>query len=140
LLGESINTMTINSKQQDKAHIPKRDWRLRLRRDLIYINKQVRLLSLLVGRPEVPWPAKIVGGCAIGYIFSPIQLIPTFVPVIGQMDDLLVLFLGTRVVRKFTPASVLRDCEKRADLASSAQIERWEHILCDYRQSRPLTA
>ena len=132
--------MTIGSKQQDKAHIPKRDWRLRLRRDLVYINKQVRLLSLLVGRPEVPWPAKIVGGCAIAYIFSPVQLIPTFVPVIGQMDDLLVLFLGTRVVRKFTPASVLRDCEKRADLASSAQIERWEQMLCDFRQSGPLTA
>ena len=132
--------MTIGFKQQDKAHIPKRDWRLRLRRDLIYINKQVRLLSLLVGRPEVPWPAKIVAGCTIGYIFSPIQLIPTFVPVIGQMDDLLVLFLGTRVVRKFTPASVLGDCEQRADLASSAQIERWEQIFCDYRPSRPLTA
>ena len=132
--------MSIGSKQQDKAHIPKRNWRWRLRRDLVYINKQVRLLSLLVGRPEVPWPAKFVGGCAIAYIFSPIQLIPTFVPILGQMDDLLVLFLGTRVVRKFTPASVLRDCEKHADLASSAQIERWERILCDYRQSRPLTA
>jgi uncharacterized membrane protein YkvA (DUF1232 family) len=133
--------MNIGSTQQDKAHITtERNWRLRLRRDLVYINKQVRLLSLLVGRQEVPWPAKIVGGCAIAYIFSPIQLIPTFVPVIGQMDDLLVLFLGTRVVRRFTPTSVLRDCEKRADLASSAQIERWEHKLCDYRQSRPLTA
>lgn len=103
--------------------------RLRLRRDLISIAKQVRLLSLLMKRREVPWPAKVAGGCAIAYIFSPIQLIPTFIPVIGQLDDLVVLFLGTRVVRRFTPAAVLRECETLAESASSAQIARWEHIL-----------
>jgi uncharacterized membrane protein YkvA (DUF1232 family) len=80
-------------------------------------------------RPEVPWPAKAVGGCAIAYIFSPIQLIPTFIPIIGQLDDLAVLFLGTRVMRRFTPASVLRECETLAESASSAQIARWERLL-----------
>ena len=109
--------------------------RVRLRRDLISIAKQVRLLSLLMKRPEVPWPAKVAGGCAIAYIFSPIQLIPTFIPVIGQLDDLLVLFLGSRVVRRFTPASVLKECETLAESGSSAQLARWEHILQNARQS-----
>jgi uncharacterized membrane protein YkvA (DUF1232 family) len=108
---------------------------LRLRRDLISIAKQVRLLSLLMKRPEVPWPAKVASGCAIAYIFSPVQLIPTFIPVIGQLDDLLVLFLGTRVVRRFTPASVLKECETQAESASSAQIARWEHIFRNSEQS-----
>ena len=109
--------------------------RLRLRRDLISIANQVRLLSLLMKRREVPWPAKVAGGCAIAYIFSPIQLIPTFIPVVGQLDDLVVLFLGTRVVRRFTPVSVLRECEKLAESASSAQIARWEHILRNSEQN-----
>ena len=107
----------------------------RLRQDLIFITKQVRLLSLLMKRPEVPWTAKVAGGCAIAYIFSPIQLIPTFIPVIGQLDDLVVLFLGTRVVRRFTPASVLKECETVAESASSAQIARWEYLIRNAGQS-----
>lgn len=113
---------------------------LRMRRDLVLVNKQVHLLSLLVKHPQVPWPAKITGGCAIGYLFSPIQLIPSFIPILGQMDDLMVLYLGTRVVRKFAPAAVLNQCEALADRASSAQIERWEHTLRDLRQSKALAA
>ena len=106
--------------------------RSRLRRDIVFINKQVRLLSILLRRPEVPWPAKLAGGCAIAYIFSPIQLIPTFIPVIGQMDDLLVLLAGSKVVRRFTPSALLDECELRAEKASMTQIERWEHALfCD---------
>jgi uncharacterized membrane protein YkvA (DUF1232 family) len=108
--------------------------RERLRKDLVFITKQAHLLSLLIKRPEVPWPAKLAGGCAIGYLFSPIQLIPTFIPIIGQMDDLFVLFLGTRIVRKFTPPAVLKECEEHAEAASSRQVARWEDMIRDLRQ------
>jgi uncharacterized membrane protein YkvA (DUF1232 family) len=111
--------------------------RLRLRRDLISINKQARLFSLLIKRPDVPWPAKAASACAIAYVFSPIQLIPTFIPIIGQLDDLLVLFLGTRIVRRITPPAILGECESRAESASSAQIAQWEHILRDSRRVTP---
>src|SRR5215469_3260757 len=109
--------------------------RSRLRRDIVFINKQVRLLSILLRRPEVPWPAKIAASCAIAYIFSPIQLIPSFIPVIGQMDDLLVLLVGVKIVRKFTPSVLLYECELRAEQGSSMQMERWERSLRDFRQS-----
>lgn len=108
--------------------------RERLRKDLVFITKQAHLLTLLIKRPELPWPAKLAGGCAIGYLFSPIQLIPTFIPIIGQMDDLFVLFLGTRIVRKFTPPVVLKECEERAEVASSLRVARWEDIIRDLRQ------
>jgi len=108
--------------------------RKRLRRDLVFITKQAHLLSLLIKRPEVPWPAKLAGGCAIAYLFSPIQLIPSFIPFIGQLDDLFVLFLGTRIVRKFSPAAVLKECEDRAEATSSAQVARWEDMIRDLRQ------
>jgi uncharacterized membrane protein YkvA (DUF1232 family) len=112
--------------------------RIRLRRDLVLITKQAHLLSLLIKRPEVPWPAKLAGGCAIAYIFSPIQLIPSFIPVIGQLDDFLALFLGTKIVRKLSPAVVLKECEERAEVASFAQVKRWEDIIRDLWQGGPL--
>ena len=131
--------MNFESITQTESRVSDCSWwesqRSRLRRDLVFLNRQVRLLSLLVRRPEVPWPAKVAGGCAIAYIFSPIQLIPSFILVIGQLDDLLILFLGTKVVRKFTPDVVLNECEARAECASSAQVEHWEHRFLDSRQN-----
>jgi hypothetical protein len=56
------------------------------------------------------------------------------------MDDLLVLYLGTRIMRKFAPAAVRNECEALADRASLAQIERWERTLRDLRQTRVLAA
>ena len=112
----------------------------RLQRDLISIAKQAHLLSLLVKRPEVPWPAKIAAGCSVAYIFSPIQLIPSFIPVIGQLDDLLVLFLGAKLARKFTPVAVLQDCEARAEYAFSKKAAKLDEILSDLRRRWPLVA
>lgn len=128
-------TCAVKIELRTKVHEWWRAQRSRLRKDLMSIAKQVNLLSLLMKRPEVPWPAKVAGGCSIAYIFSPIQLIPTFIPVIGQLDDLVVLFLGTRVVRRFTPASALAECEALAESASSAQIARWENRLHSARQN-----
>jgi len=59
----------------------------------------------------MPFRSRLVAGCAVAYIFSPIQLIPTFIPVIGQLDDLFVLWLGTKLLQKLTPRAVLEECE-----------------------------
>ena len=87
----------------------------RWRQDVEYIVWQVRILSLALRHPLVPWHAKLVAGCAVGYLLSPIQLIPTFIPIIGQMDDILVLFLGMKLLRKWTPITLLAECEMRAN-------------------------
>jgi uncharacterized membrane protein YkvA (DUF1232 family) len=62
----------------------------------------------------MPLRCRLVAGCAVAYIFSPIQLIPTFIPVIGQLDDLFVLWLGSKLLRKLTPRALLEECEARA--------------------------
>lgn len=62
--------------------------------------------------PQVPWYAKVVAGCAVLYVFSPIQIIPNFIPIIGQSDDVLVVSLGIRFLRRCVPQNVLDDCEK----------------------------
>jgi uncharacterized membrane protein YkvA (DUF1232 family) len=72
---------------------------------------QFRVIRRALRHPQVPWHAKIVAGCAVLYVFSPIQLIPNFIPIIGQMDDVLVVSLGIKFLRRFVPQNVLDDCE-----------------------------
>ena len=76
--------------------------------------KQFRTLRRALVHPGVPWYAKAVCGCAVAYVASPIQLIPNFIPVIGQLDDVLVIGLSLRLLKRCCPASVLEDCQKDA--------------------------
>jgi uncharacterized membrane protein YkvA (DUF1232 family) len=78
--------------------------------------QQFRIIRRAVRHPQVPLHAKIVAGCAVLYVFSPIQLIPNFIPIIGQMDDVLVVSLGIKFLRRFVPQNVLDDCENGAHL------------------------
>ena len=97
-------------------------------RDLVALVRQVSVLYSLVKHPLAPWPAKVVAGCGVCYVFSPIQLIPTFIPIVGQLDDLFVLYLTTRLVRKLTPVAVLEECEQRAQVAFCLQQTTWAWI------------
>lgn len=83
--------------------------------DMKFIVWRACTLSITIGHPQVPWRAKFVAALGAAYVFSPIQLIPTLIPIIGQLDDLCVLFLATKLVRKWTPQEVLAECEARAE-------------------------
>ena len=69
------------------------------------------------------WYAKVIAACTAGYLFSPIQLIPSYIPVIGFLDDLLVLFLGAKLLQRIIPPEVLTECR---ELADAAEIRRKE--------------
>jgi uncharacterized membrane protein YkvA (DUF1232 family) len=86
-------------------------WNRRLRS----VVRQTRVMTLILKHPEIPWSAKCVAACALGYIVSPIQLIPSFIPVIGQLDDVAVLFVGAKLVRVIVPSAILAECEGRAE-------------------------
>jgi len=85
----------------------------RWKRDLKFLFRQTRVLILLLRHPSVPWHAKLIAACTLGYLLSPIQLIPTFIPIVGQLDDLAVLFLGMKFLRMLAPDVVLADCEEK---------------------------
>jgi uncharacterized membrane protein YkvA (DUF1232 family) len=76
--------------------------------------KQFRIIRRALAHPQVPWHAKTVAGCAVLYVISPIQLIPNFIPVIGQLDDVLVVTLAIKFLRRSVPQSVLDECENLA--------------------------
>ncbi len=87
------------------------------------VFKQFRIIRRALVHPHVPWHAKAVAGCAVLYIVSPIQIIPNFIPIVGQMDDVLVVTLGIKYLKRFVPQSVLEECE------SSARLPRKQKVL-----------
>lgn len=99
------------------------------KRDIESLIQQTRIMMLICKHPGAPWYAKTVAGLSVGYIFSPVQLIPTFIPLIGQLDDLLILYLGMKAVRRLTPQFVLTECEvvaERPPLARQVETEDGE--------------
>jgi uncharacterized membrane protein YkvA (DUF1232 family) len=86
----------------------------KLKTSIKRILKQFRILRRALVHPQVPWHAKAVAACAFLYVVSPIQLIPTFIPVIGQMDDVLIATLAIKYLQKCVPGSVLDQCEGNA--------------------------
>ena len=74
--------------------------------------RQFRIIRRALVHPQVPWHAKMVVGCAVLYVVSPIQLIPNFIPIIGQLDDVFVVTLAIRFLRRCVPQAVLDECEK----------------------------
>jgi uncharacterized membrane protein YkvA (DUF1232 family) len=79
-----------------------------------HLRREVYALALACRDPRVPWYAKTVAAGLVAYAFSPIDLIPDFIPVLGYLDDLLVIPLGVLLVRRLVPRPVLEECRARA--------------------------
>jgi uncharacterized membrane protein YkvA (DUF1232 family) len=90
-------------------------WRDRVRA----LKRDVVAIALAVHDPRVPWYAKAVGVCVVAYALSPIDLIPDFVPVLGVLDDLVLVPLGLLLVARLIPADIL--AEHRAAAAAVAE-------------------
>ena len=77
---------------------------------------QVDLYALLLAykNPRVPWYTKIFAACVVGYAFSPIDLIPDFIPVLGQLDDLILIPVGIAIALKMIQKEVWEESRKNA--------------------------
>ena len=63
---------------------------------------------------DLPWYARALSICVVGYAFSPIDLIPDFIPILGYLDDLIVVPLGIMLVLKMIPPAVMVECRVKA--------------------------
>jgi uncharacterized membrane protein YkvA (DUF1232 family) len=88
-------------------------WRTTARR----LEREVYALYLASRDPRVPWHAKLVAAAVVAYALSPIDLIPDFVPILGYLDDLVVVPLGVLLVRRLIPPDILTECRSRAEEA-----------------------
>ena len=85
-------------------------WRQRARA----LKVEVYALYLAYRDPRTPWPARLVAAGVVAYAFSPIDLIPDFIPVLGYLDDLILVPLGVLLALRLIPAPVMADCRQRA--------------------------
>jgi uncharacterized membrane protein YkvA (DUF1232 family) len=74
----------------------------------------MHVVYLVLRDPRIPWYCKAVAACAAGYALSPITLIPDWVPVIGFVDNVLVLGLGIWLVKKLAPTQVMLEVRRQA--------------------------
>jgi len=94
------------------------------RQHLKLLLRQTHLITLILRHPDVPWYSKLIAASTLGYLVSPIQLIPTFIPVIGQLDDLAVVIIGIKLLRILTPKTALAECEAKLYASTAKTQER----------------
>jgi uncharacterized membrane protein YkvA (DUF1232 family) len=78
------------------------------------LKTEIYALYLAYKDPRVPMYARVFAACVVGYAFSPIDLIPDPIPVLGYVDDLVLVPLGIMLARKMIPAEVLAECREKA--------------------------
>lgn len=86
------------------------EWKRRARR----LKAETHALYLAYGDPRMPLHAKLFAALVVGLAFSPIDPIPDFIPILGYLDDLLLIPLGVALAVRMIPEEVLSESRKRA--------------------------
>jgi len=89
-------------------------WLEKLKARARRLRTETLALYLAARHPSTPWYAKLLVAAIVAYAFSPIDLIPDFIPVFGVLDDLVLIPLGIVLAIRLVPARVLADCRQRA--------------------------
>jgi uncharacterized membrane protein YkvA (DUF1232 family) len=88
-------------------------WKQRVRQ----LKKETYAIYIACKDPRVPWYARIFAGFVVAYALSPIDLIPDVIPILGYLDDLVLVPLGIILVLKMIPPTVLAECREKAEAA-----------------------
>ncbi len=83
-------------------------WSRRLKRDVL-------ALWIAARDPRTPWLAKLIAAAVAGYALSPIDLIPDFIPILGYLDDLLIVPAGIVLAVSLIPSAIMADFRRQAD-------------------------
>jgi uncharacterized membrane protein YkvA (DUF1232 family) len=95
-----------------------RQWARTLKRDVL-------ALYLAARDPRVPWYAKAVAACVAVYALSPIDLIPDFIPILGYLDDLVLVPLGIWVAIRLIPPPLLEEHRQAAMARHQLRPSSW---------------
>lgn len=82
------------------------------------------MLWIAARDPRTPFLAKLVGGLVAAYVFSPIDLIPDFIPVFGLLDDLILVPIGLRIATLLVPAPLMAQYRAAADTAVQRPVSK----------------
>jgi uncharacterized membrane protein YkvA (DUF1232 family) len=96
----------------------------RLERWARRLKVEIYALYLAYRDPRVPWYARAFAALVVGYAFSPIDLIPDAIPILGYLDDLLIVPLGIALAIRMIPPPVLAECREEARNAEDRPVNR----------------
>jgi uncharacterized membrane protein YkvA (DUF1232 family) len=85
-------------------------WKRRARQ----LSAQTYALYLAYRHPRTPWYAKVFAAVVVGYVFSPIDPIPDFIPGVGLLDEMVVVPIGVLIAAKLIPRQVMEECQEKA--------------------------
>src|ERR687892_2801578 len=85
-------------------------WKRRARQ----LSSYTYTLYLAYRHPRTPWYAKVFAALIVGYVFSPIDPIPDFIPVVGLLDEMVVVPIGILIAAKMIPEDVFAECQEKA--------------------------
>jgi uncharacterized membrane protein YkvA (DUF1232 family) len=77
------------------------------------LKHEVKVYQLVLTDPRTPWLPKMILGFAVAYLLSPIDLIPDFIPVLGHLDDLILIPILVWLALKAIPDEIITDCHER---------------------------
>ena len=97
---------------------------LRWKQRVAQLKQDTFSLYLASRDPRVPLAAKLIIGTVLAYALSPIDLIPDFIPVLGYLDDLLLVPVGIALAIKLIPNDVWLECRREAQAALSRKLPR----------------
>src|SRR5215212_6723822 len=78
------------------------------------LSAQTYALYLAYRHPRTPWYAKVFAALIVGYVFSPIDPIPDFIPGVGLLDEMVVVPIGVLLAAKMIPPDVFEECREKA--------------------------
>jgi uncharacterized membrane protein YkvA (DUF1232 family) len=85
--------------------------------------RDIKCLYLVLRHPDTPWYVRMVLFFPVAYICSPIQLIPNFIPFIGQLDDLFVIWVANRLAEHLVSEDIRRECREAVERPKSSPAE-----------------
>ncbi len=88
-----------------------------LKQRVRHLKAETFVLYLAARHPLTPWYAKMLVAFIVAYALSPIDLIPDFIPVLGYLDDLILIPIGIALAIKLVPPAVLSECRARSQEA-----------------------
>jgi uncharacterized membrane protein YkvA (DUF1232 family) len=94
------------------------------------LKTDIPAVFLALKEKRTPWYAKIIAAVVVIYALSPIDLIPDFIPVLGYLDDLVILPALIALCIKYIPKDIFDDCRKRAEgLWGNGKPEKWYYAI-----------
>jgi uncharacterized membrane protein YkvA (DUF1232 family) len=97
------------------------DWKGRAKA----LKREVHALYLCSRHPGTPLYAKLFALLIVSYALSPIDLIPDFIPILGYIDDLVLIPYGVVLLIRMMPKDVLEECRLKAQSSPASQPKRW---------------